>query len=300
MRTRLVTLVKRKSFSSSDIIEHDIKGSDAVSFIDVIVRMTNGAAMTEASVVKIHDDVTKIEVIDGGDVLETANGEEWQAFDFFMTKKLPYMNITHDDNAVQTEHFRIMFGFFPFDPNHYLRPADFSNLSIKTHITMTTAAATAWAAAGHDVTIIAGVMESGYGDYKGFLTTKFNRNYTAVDGTQEIVEIPTDYPIKGIIVQAFKTATRPDENVELVKLTADDDKHVELDMYMTELEAMNAVQFGRAHQTFKKRMTGAASVLYTDLFLNNWVDAGGGTTLYAVHVVSVDEDQAVIETLAQT
>jgi hypothetical protein len=300
MKTRIHKLVNRKAFTASDVIDKELKGSDVISFIDIIVRMTNGAAMTESSTVKIHDDITKIEVIDGGDVLASANMEEWQAVNFFMDKKLPYMKMTLEDNAVQTEHCRIMFGYKPYDPNYYLRPNDFDNLEIKVHITMTTAAATAWAASGHDVTIILGLMESGYGDYKGFLSTRFARNYTAVDGTEEIVEIPVTHPLNMIVVQAFKTATRPDENIEIIKLDADDGKHVEMDMYTTELEAQNAIQFGKAVEILAKRMTADSDVLYTDLFLDTWVDAGGGTALYVNQVVSVDCDQAVLGTYAQT
>ena len=300
MKTRMNTLVSRKSFTSSDVIEKLISGKDPISFIDIIVRMTNGSAMTEASIVKIHDDVTKIEVIDGGDVLQSANMEEFQAIQSFMTKEMPFQTLTLDDNGVQTEMTRIHFGYFPFDPDHYLRPQDYDNLEIKVHITMTTAAATAWAAAGHDVTIIAGLMEEGYNSYQGFLSNRFARSYSAVDGTEEIVDIPTTQPINMILIQAFKTATRPDENIEIVKLDADDGKHIEMDMYMTELEAQNVTQFGEFSQVLKKRCTNAGDIIYSDLFLNTSADVFGATTLTKSSPTSVDCDQIAVETCNQT
>jgi len=300
MRTRIHKLVNRKTFTASDVIDKELKGSDMISYIDIIVRMTNGSAMTEDSVVKIHDDITKIEIVDGGDVLVSANMEELQAINAFMTKAMPFQTLTLDDDAVQVEHCRIPFGYFPFDPNHYIRPNDFDNLEIKVHITMTTAAATAWAAAGHDVTIIIGLMESGYGDYQGFLSTRFARNYDAVDGTEEIVEIPVTHPLNLILIQAFKTCTRPDENVELVKLDADDGKHIEVELYMTELEILNALQFGRFTQKLAKRMTNAADTVLGDLYMDTVAAAHGGTTLYATEVLSVDAESVVVETYGQT
>lgn len=300
MKTRTSILKQRKAFSASDVIDAELKGNHPISFIDVIVRMTNGAAMTEASVVKPHDDVSKIEVIAGGRVLESGNGEDWQAVNAFMMNKLPYQDLTLEDNAIQTEVFRIPFGHYEYDPNHYLRPADFENPEIKVHLTMTTAAATAWAAAGHDVTIIAHIMESGYGDYQGFLGTEFVRSYASVDGTVEDTDLNTDWPYNMIVIAAMKTATRPDENVEIVKLDANDGDHVELDIYMTQLQAENVNQFGPFHQKLAKRTKAAADVIYSDLFLGTMAAVGGGTTLYAQHLLSVDSDQVVSETYAQT
>ena len=300
MKTRMNKLVSRKPFTSTDVIEKEISGKDPISFIDVIVRMTNGSAMTEASVVKVHDDISKIEIIDGGDVLVSLNMEELQAINAFMNKAMPYQKLTLDDNAVQTEHCRIPLGFFPFDPDHYLKPTDFDNLQIKVYVTMTAAANTAWAATGHDVTIIAGIMEEGYGSYQGFLSSRFARSYAAVDGTEEIVEIPTTQPLNLILIQAFKTATRPDQNIEIIKLDADDGKHIEMELYATELEAQNAVQFGKFMQVLHKRMTNAGDIVLADLYLDTWADCGLGTTLNNTQIISVTAESIVAETTNQT
>lgn len=300
MKTRLATLISRKAFTASDVIAKDLKGTAVISFLDIIVRMTNGAAMTEASIVKPHDDFKKIEVVNGGDVLCTAHMEEWQSLNAFSMGRMPYQVLTLEDDAVQTEMCRIPFGFYPYDPNYYLRPSDYENLELKVHITMTTAAATAWAAAGHDVTVIAGLMISGYGDYKGFLSTFFHREYTAVDGTEEIVEIPTDYPIKAILIQPYAQTYRPDETVEKVKLTGNDDSHVELDMYMTELEAMNCSRFGPFYQKLSKRLVDDADYAYSDLFLNTYAYAGTGTDLVTNKIVAVDADKITVGSYNQT
>lgn len=300
MRTRQVTLVSRKAYTASDVIDKTINIKEPITAIDIIVRATNGAAMTEASTVKIHDDITKIELVDGSNVLYSTNMEEAQAINALMNKAMPYQQLTLEDGAVQTEMARVQFGFTINDPNHYLRPSDFDNLQIKVTVTMTTAAATAWAASGHDVTIIAHVLESGYGDYQGFLSSKSVKSYSAVDGAEEDIELNSDYPYNAIYIQAFKTATRPDENIEIVKLSCDDDSHVELQCYMTELEALNVSQFGAFQQTLYKRMTNAGDVIYADLFLNTYAVAMGGTTLYNTQITSVDCDQVVAETQAQT
>lgn len=300
MKTRTVTLVSRKAFTASDVIDKDLTGLGMISFIDIIVRMTNGAAMTEASVVKIQDDITGIKIVDGGNVLCNVNAEELQALNAFDYGAWPYENKTLEDAAVQLMAVRLPFGFFPYDPNHYLRPGDFENPKIEISITMTTAAATAWAASGHDVTILAGVMESGFGDYRGFLATKNVKSYSAVDGTREDIELNTDWPYRAILIQAFKTTTRPDENVEIVKLTANNDAHVELELYMTQLEAQNAMQFGPFRQKIAKRMKADSDTVLADFYLQTYATCGTGTTLYVSHVVNVDAESIVTGTFAQT
>lgn len=300
MKTRMSTLVNRRAFTASDVIERDIRGTDVISFIDIIVRMTNGAAMTEDSVVKPHDDITKIELVDGGNVIVSLNMEELQALNAYEQGHLPYMGLTLDDGAVQTEACRLYFGFGAFDPYHYLRPADFQNLQIKVTVTMTAAAATAWAAAGHDVTLIAGIMESGHGEYRGYLSAKSVKSYSAVDGTREDIELNTDWPYRAILIQAFKTATRPDENLEIVRLTADDDKHVVYEQYMTELEVQNLADFGTFRQNLAKRVADDADVIYGDLFFDVAANAYGGTALTSLTVISVDSDQVLVGSYNQT
>lgn len=299
MKTRLATLTSRKAFSATDVIERDIRGSDPISFIDIGVRMTNGATMLENAVVKVHDDVTKIELVDGGDVLISANMEELQALNAFERKNMPRMEITWEDDAVQEEWVRIPFGFYGFDPNHYLRPADFGNLQLKVSITLTTVASGTWAASGHDVTMIAGIMERGYGDYKGFLSTKNVKAYSAVDGAREDIQLNTDWPYRAILLQAFKTATRPDENLELIRLTADDDKHVALELYATELEAQNAYDFGRFTQKYQRRLTGTIAML-CDFYLNVNAYMSGGTSLTATKVGICTAESLILEEMFQT
>lgn len=300
MKLRQVTLINRKSFTSSDVIERTISLKDKITALDVIVRMTNGAAMTEASVVKVHDDITKIELVDGSNVLQSAAMEEFQAVNSYMLKSLPFQVMTLDDGAVQTETCRIPFGFHLNDPNHYLDPTMYDNLQLKITITMTTAAATAWAASGHDVTVIAHIIEDGAEDYRGFLSTKGVKTYSAVDGTEEDIELSTQYDYNMILIQALKTAYGPEESIEVVKLFADDGSFVQLEQYATELLAMNATQFGSFQQTLTKRVKDSGDHVKADLYSNTSASAHGGTTLYNSRILSVDSDQVAFETLAQT
>ena len=62
MRTRKVYLLKDDAFTAAQTKTININVADFISSIDILVEMTNGSAMTEASVVKPHDEFTKIEI----------------------------------------------------------------------------------------------------------------------------------------------------------------------------------------------------------------------------------------------
>lgn len=300
MRTRKVYLLKDDAFTAAQTKTQDINVNDPISSIDIIVEMTNGSAMTEASVVKPHDEFTKIEIVDGADVLVSASMEELQALNVVELKKLPYMGLTLEDDAVQREMCSIHFGLDRNDPEHYLRPQDFNNLQIKITNTFTTAAVTSWAASGHTITVIANVIDEGAGAYKGFLTTKSMYSFTAVDGAVETIDMPRDYDYRMIMIQALASGARPDESVEIIKLTCDADKYIPLEVDADHQIFENLLQFGRFSQTCQKRCTNANDIVYGDLYYDTNAYVTKGTTLYATTVQSVDAEKIGVSTYAQT
>lgn len=300
MRTRKVYLLKDDTFIAARTKTIDVNVVDPIASIDIIVEMTNGSAMTEASVVKPHDEFTTIELVDGSDVLCSLSMEEWQGLNFPEMGKPPFMNLTLEDNAVQQEQCHINFGVSRHDANHYLRPGDFSNLQLRITNTYTTAAATSWAASGHQISVIANIIEEGLGAYDGFLSAKSMYGYTAVSGAVEVIDMPRDYPYRMLMLQSEKTAKNPYENLTEIKMSCDADKYIPVDVDIDHLIWENVSQFGKMTIKYAKRMKAAGDVLYSDLWFDAWADAGGGTTLVAVNVLSVTAEKVVIESYDQT
>lgn len=300
MKIRKVYLLKDDAFTGAQTKVQDINIIDPIASIDILVEMTNGSAMTEASVVKPHDEFTKIEIVDGADVLESASMEEWQGLNFVEMGRPPFMVLSLEDNAVQREMCHIHFGIGEEDPEHYFNPKSFRNPQLKITNTFTTAAATSWAASGHTITVIANVIEEGAVGSKGFLSTKEMYAFTAVDAAVEVIDMPRDYPYRLLLLQAQKTAKRPDESLEKIKISCDADKYVPVDMDIDHLIMENISQFGIISIPYLKRMKAAADVLYSDLWYRAWATAGGGTTLYATQVLSVTAEKVVIESYGQT
>lgn len=299
MKTRKTYLLKDDAFTAARTKIVDLNVVDPISSIDILVEMTNGSAMTEASVVKPHDEFTKIELVDGADVLVSASMEELQALNFAEMKRAPLMELTLDDDDIQREMCHIHFGVDRNDPNHYLRPQDFRNLQLKITNTFTTAAVTSWAASGHTVTVIANVIEEGAKEYDGFLTTKSMYSFTAVDGAVETIDMPNDYPYRMIQLQALASGSDVILSLEKVKLTCDADKYIPFEVDFDHLVMANALNYGSITQNLVKRITGLGDV-YSDLYYLVQAAATVGTTLYVANVQAVAGEKISIEHLGQT
>ena len=260
MKTRKVYLLKDEAFTAAQTKTIDINVKDPISSIDVIVRMTNGAAMTEASVVKPHDEFTKIELVDGSDLLASASMKQLQALNVLELGKLPPMELSLDNDAVQTEQCTLHFGVGRNDPDHFFNPTRFKNPQLKITNTLTTPAATAWAATGHSICVVANVIEEGAGAGNWFLMTKEIYSHTAVDGAVETIDMPTDYPYRLMMLEALKTANSPVLSVEKIKLSCDADKYVPIDIDSDDLMLDNIASMPLLSQGVKKRLTGAGTI----------------------------------------
>ncbi len=299
MRTRMVYLQKDKTFTAAQTLTSDINIADPISAIDIIVEMTNGSAMTEASVVKPHDEFTGIVVRDGSDILVSGSMEEFQALNFYETGQLPFMELTLDDDDVQRELCRIHFGKDLGDPNHYLRPSDWLNLQIELTNAFTTAGVTAWAAAGHNINIIAHVFDEAPGDYRGFLSAKSMYTFTAVDGAIEVIDLPRDHPYRLMVIQALATGASPILSLEKLKISVDADKYIPVEIESDHLLMQNAMQFGKAHQNVTKRITGTGAI-YLDLYHLVEATLSTSLTLTTPNLITIAGENCTAESYDQT
>lgn len=265
MKTRKVYLLKDDAFTAAQTKTVDINIKDPISSIDVIVRMTTGAGMTEASVVKPHNEFTKIELVDGSDVLESCSMREWQSLNVVELGALPPMELTLETSSVQAEMCTIHFGISKNDPEHFFDPTKFTNPQLKITNTFTAAAATSWAASGHAISVVANIIEEGASPHSGFLSAKEIYAHTAVDGAVETIDMPRDHPYRLIMLECIKTGSSPILTLEKLKLSCDADKYIPYDIDSRDLILDNVASFGMFNQGLKKRITGAG-VIYSDLY----------------------------------
>lgn len=295
MKTRKVYLLKDDAFTAAQTKTVDINIRDPISSIDIIIRMTNGAGMTEASIVKPHNEFTKIELIDGSDVLESCSMREWQSLNVAELRKIPSMELTLETSGVQCEMCTIHFGIGKNDPDHFFDPKMFTNPQLKITNTFTAAAATSWAAAGHAISVIANIIEEGQGSQRGFLMSKEIYAHTAVDGAIETIDMPRDWPYRLIMLECIKTGSSPILTLEKLKLTCEADKYIPYEIDTRDLILENRAIFGMLIQTMKKRITGAG-IIYCDLYDMVKAALSQDTSLSLIGLVTVGGEAITMET----
>ena len=99
---------------------------DPISAIALDIGCTNGSTYNKGNF--ISDIVTKIEIVDGSEVLASANMKELQALQFFKTGKMPRMMLSEWGGGGTWESVMLLFGrrlwdqMYAFDPTVYRNP----------------------------------------------------------------------------------------------------------------------------------------------------------------------------------
>jgi len=246
MKLRDVYLTKEETLpdSGTKVIDIDIK--DPIIYFDILLEAQNGA--TSCIDHELHDDISKIEIVDGSDVLYSLSMMDAIALNYYTQGKLPYQYLTEVGGATQKESCRIYFGFNEFDYSNVFEAPKFTNPQIKISHALTVSATAGFESGTLKLTIRARVIEEGATPSGKMLMSKEIYSFTTAGSGEERIELPRDYNYRLLLVRALLSTYRPDEIFSKVKLTCDVDKFIpfELDIehFMQDIEK----RFGIAKQ----------------------------------------------------
>jgi hypothetical protein len=227
MNYRKVTIEPLVSIDSAGTRTIDIGGKDVISRILIKYVITKGVAgHTMAG--PLAKDISKIELVDGSDVLFSMSGYEAQALNIY-DRKCGSMN--HGQQMAScpgTSFYGLDFGRFLFDPVLALDPSKFTNLQLKITYTLVSSDTTC---AASSLEVFSDVFDEKVVSPMGFLMSKEIYNYTVgADGTIEYIDLPTDYPLRKMLVRAYLDAYEPDHVLESIRLDEDNLKRIPLDI----------------------------------------------------------------------
>ena len=246
MKIRTHYLEYQKTLSDTDKIIKDLKGAGKLSAIEIEYQATNGA--TSCVDHEIHDDVSKIEMIDGAEVLESLSMKEWIACNFYELGRIPRAQLTEVGGAIQKETCLILFGRFIGDPDYYFDPSKFDNPQLSLESALTISATAGFAAGTGKLTIKLHIIDEGARAQKGFITRQEKYSFTSAASGDELISLPTNYPYQYLGVSAVLSTYRPDEVISKIKLTFDDDKYIPISTYTDDIMDKLKSVFGLAQQ----------------------------------------------------
>ena len=229
MKYRMIELQKSRSETANTTRTIDLDIATPISRI--VVRM-KGTNTTSTPVGHPANMISKIELVDGSDVLYSLSGVQAGAVNFIENSELPFY-VCEYENAIQCcATAQINFGRQLWDRDFALDPKRFTNLQLK----ITNAVASGGSTAGScTLAVFAYLFEDSPPTPRGFLMTKELKSYTTVDAQHEYTQLPQDYPFRFVILQSTTNSIPPNTMFGNLKFTIDTDRRVILnDISMTE------------------------------------------------------------------
>ena len=234
--------------------------TDPISHIDFEFRATNGATSNKENPL-LHQ-VTKIEVVDGGDVITSIRGEVLRGLVSHINGHCPGEYQTEVGGGGSVEAVTLPFGRYRWDTQYALNPAAFRNLQLKISWDLAhggAIAATKYATGSFKMTVLAGLMED-VSPPVGVLTAKEVYDFVAASSGDEKIELPTDYPYRTLLVRAYENGVDMRATLTNIKLSCDGAKFVAFDDTTADILQAMIDYYGVLHNTRECRFDNNAAV----------------------------------------
>jgi len=233
MNTRIATILAAEDLGEAGTKTIDINIKDIISRITIMFQATNVA---EAMASHPAGNITKIELVDGSDVLFSLNGHQAQAINFYDREIQPYSYIdniaTHNQRAL----FGLDFGRFLYDKIMAFDPTKFTNPQLK--ITWDEDVCEVDATVNSCI-VRAHIFDELVPTPAGFFMTKEVYSYTVAETGYEYIDLPTDFITQQIFIRSQLDAEPFAAILDEFKLSEDNDRRIPLDL--TVLEIMREV-----------------------------------------------------------
>lgn len=221
---RLTTLKALETYSSDTTEIIDINVADPITFILIHLGVYGNGDLNTAHPISC---LTKIEIVDGSDVIFSLTGKEAAALDFYHNKGLirsPWN--TALENTWTDQFIGLNFGRYMWDPELALDPRKFTNLQLKLTLDID--------AGGNDADQNRLRVQAALFDQKavtpiGVLMQKEIKDYAMASLAHEYTDLPTDYPYRKFLMRCQSSGHEPRALVRNIKLSEDIDKRIIVD-----------------------------------------------------------------------
>lgn len=226
---RISEILAAESIATAGTKTMDINVTDVISALVIQFRLTNGDSVPDGHPAKV---ATRVEVVDGSDVLFSAKGIGVRAVEFLGHDHQPFdvISFISANQCICT--MMIFFGRYLWDEDFALDPARFNNLQLKISHVYTNGGSSVSAAT---MQVAALLFDKNPPSPKGMISTKEIYSYALTSSGVEYVELPTDRVIRALFVQSLADGKQPHEQYNHLKLSEDFDKAVIFDMSTSNL-----------------------------------------------------------------
>lgn len=261
MRYRNAIIEKGKVLDDSGTLTKDMDIVDPVSAIEFEFHATNYSDGNEDNF--ISDVITKIEIVDGSDVLYSVNLSELEALHFYKTGKTPVLFPSEWLSGQQRHACLLLFGRHLWDKEYAMDFTRFRNPQLK--ITSNLAAIRSVGSLGFTTstltcTIVAKVMEDMPARPTKYLMAKEFITWTSGTSGDKRIDLPRDYVTRMVMARLWVEGSDIDEVITDLKITCDTDKFVLLDQDLSRLDEDAFMRFGRCALKHDVHRSGSCTI----------------------------------------
>jgi len=230
-RYRDAYIEKEKTLADSGTLVTELAVVDPISEIHIRFEAKNGGTSNKNN--PISRNISKIELVDGSNVVYSLDGMLSQSMSYYQRRKMPSMQRQGGPSENQEDHFILRFGRWLWDQDFALVPAKFRNLQLKITwdlATYATVGATGFLADSAVITIIAKVMEDMGGEPGAYMMAKSHYSWTTAGSGDERIALPSDHPYLLMLLRTWETETKLFSTIKNLKLSIDQDKIIPFDL----------------------------------------------------------------------
>jgi hypothetical protein len=220
-RTAILLNAETATTAATKVIDLDI--SDPISRIVVSYKPTNNGATPTA-----HPDkcITKLEIVDGADVLVSVSGIEAKAAAILGGNNPSWPTLTFINDNVNSVILSLNFGRWLWDKVLALDPRKFTNPQLRITHDKSLGGSSPDAAV---LSVFADIFDSENVSPTGFLSLREAFGYSLTSSAEQRVDLPVDKVIRRILLQSLAVDKQPYEQYNKIKLSIDSDKKVLID-----------------------------------------------------------------------
>ncbi len=234
MLHRQAYIENRRVLADSGEINVDVSIRDPITSMWFELRAQNGGTSNKAS--PLAACVDSIELIDGSEVLVSLNGFEALAITAYQLGHIPYQLICEEGGLYQNWFVCLPFGRFFGDPSYGFDPGRFQNPQIRFKwnlANVNAVGATGFLTGTGRFTAMADIMEGGASP-GGMITRRQHYAFVPAASGALYIDLPTDRPHRAMYIRCHEDGVGAFGNISHVKVSADQDKFIPLDMRRTD------------------------------------------------------------------
>lgn len=223
MNYRLATLLDRETADTAATKVINLNVVSPISVISIQFRGTNNNSTPTAVQAKM---ISKVEIVDGSDVLASMSGVQAEALNIIERGSPIFAERNFINNNTAISCIELKFGRWLWDEQLAFDPTRFKNPQLR--ITHNKAAGGSAPDAGALSVLVHAFDEKQVAPI-GFLLNKEVFTYTLTASAHKYIDLPTDLPLRKLIVLSLAAGLQPFENFNKLKLFTDAQRKVVID-----------------------------------------------------------------------